>query len=171
MRNRIAAAALTVALLASCAPRRERPAPPPPPPPQQPVQPQRPPPPPPPLAWQDAPLAPGDWTLQDSGAAPTAVYGAGAPLFVLRCDGGGRISLSRPGAAGNLLTIRTTETARSLPATMEGGALVARLAAVDPLLDAMVFSRGRIAVEAPGAPLLVLPSWPEPARVIEDCRG
>jgi hypothetical protein len=35
----------------------------------------------------------------------------------------------------------------------------------------MVFSRGRFTVEVPGAPMLVIPAWPEPARVIEDCRG
>lgn len=160
------AAALLIAAIASCAPRREPPAPPPPPPPP-PVQPQRPPPPPPPLAWQDSPLTPGDWTYQEAG--PAAVYGTGAASFVVRCESG-RVSLARPGASGSVLTIRTTETARSLAATVEGGALVARVGAADPLLDAMAFSRGRIAVEAPGAPLLIVPSWPEPARVVEECR-
>ena len=47
----------------------------------------------------------------------------------------------------------------------------ATLSAGDPILDAMVFSRGRFTVEAPGLPMLVLPTWPAPARVIEDCRG
>ena len=54
---------------------------------------------------------------------------------------------------------------------MPGSALTARLNPGDPVLDAMVFSRGRFAVEAPGTPLLVVPAWPEPARVIEDCRA
>jgi hypothetical protein len=44
------------------------------------------------------------------------------------------------------------------------------LAATDPLLDAIAFSRGRFAVEAPGLPTLILPTWPEPARVVEECR-
>jgi hypothetical protein len=34
-----------------------------------------------------------------------------------------------------------------------------------------VFSRGRFAVETDGLPTLVLQTWPEPARVVEDCRG
>jgi hypothetical protein len=35
----------------------------------------------------------------------------------------------------------------------------------------MAFSRGRFMVEAQGMATLVLPAWPEPARVVEDCRG
>jgi len=40
----------------------------------------------------------------------------------------------------------------------------------DPLLDAIAFSRGRIAVGLPGTPAIVLPGWAKPARVAEDCR-
>jgi hypothetical protein len=47
----------------------------------------------------------------------------------------------------------------------------AALAANDPLLDAMVFSRGRFSIEVTGLPRLIIPTWPEPARVIEDCRS
>lgn len=167
MRNLSAAAALALVLLASCAPRREPPAPPPPTP-AEPARPQRPPP---PLDWQDAPLTPGDWSYREESGGSAAAYGAGTPLFIVRCEPGRQVSLSRPGASGAVLNVRTTESARSLAAAVEGGALVARLNPADPLLDAMVFSRGRIAIEAAGAPLLVLPSWPEPARVVEDCRG
>ena len=70
-----------------------------------------------------------------------------------------------------MLTIRTSYGARSLPAARQQSALVARLAVSDPLLDQMAFSRGRFTVEAAGAPLLIVPAWPELARVIEDCRG
>ena len=171
MRKSFIAAGIGVALLASCAPRREAPAPVPQPPPPAPVQPRRPPPPPPPLDWQDAAIAGGDWSYRDDGGGSSATFAAGAPLFVVRCEPGRQVTLSRPGAGGNVLTIRTTETARSLPAAPELGALTARLNPGDPVLDAMVFSRGRFAVEAPGTPLLVVPAWPEPARVIEDCRA
>jgi len=34
-----------------------------------------------------------------------------------------------------------------------------------------LFSRGRFMVHVDGLPDLILPSWPEPAHVIEDCRG
>jgi hypothetical protein len=39
------------------------------------------------------------------------------------------------------------------------------------LLDQIVFSRGRVSVEAEGLPALTIPTWPEPARVIDECRG
>ena len=42
--------------------------------------------------------------------------------------------------------------------------------AYDPLLDAIAFSRGRFTVESESGAMLVLPAWPEPARVVEDCR-
>jgi hypothetical protein len=108
--------------------------------------------------WRDRPLTPGDWSY-DPGAAE-ARYGD----FSLRCDGGRRqVTLMRAGASGPL-RLRTTYGERLLPAG-------AALPAGDPLLDEMAFSRGRFTVEAPGMATLILPAWPEPARVIEDCRG
>jgi hypothetical protein len=102
-----------------------------------------------------------------------AAYGAAAgSTFLFRCDAGRSISLVRAGASsGSSLTIRTTFGNRALPATAQPDGLVASLAASDPLLDQMVFSRGRFAVQAEGQTLLIVPAWPEPARVIEDCRG
>jgi len=108
--------------------------------------------------WRDRPLTPGDWTY-DNGARE-ARYGD----FSLRCDGGRRqVFLSRAGASGSL-RLRTTYGERVLPAG-------AALAADDPFLDELAFSRGRFTVDAPGTATLVLPAWPEPARVVEDCRG
>jgi hypothetical protein len=119
--------------------------------------------------WRDAPLSPGEWTI----AGATASFGpAGQPAFAIRCEGAGRIGIARRASAASAtaLTLRTSTGVRSLPARSEGGALVATLAASDPFLDAMVFSRGRFTVEAAGLPPLILPAWPEPARVLEDCR-
>ncbi|MGA9582603.1 MAG: hypothetical protein WBR13_11620 [Allosphingosinicella sp.] len=108
--------------------------------------------------WRDRPLTPGDWSY-DPGAAEARYAG-----FSLRCDGAGRqVVLSRAGASGPL-RFRTTYGERLLPAG-------AALQAADPLLDEMAFSRGRFMVEAAGLPALILPAWPEPARVVEDCRG
>ncbi|MBD0273988.1 MAG: hypothetical protein ICV73_18930 [Acetobacteraceae bacterium] len=154
---------------ASCATRSvppPAPAPAPAPPPVRPA----PPPPPPPLAWQDAPLSPGDWSFRDGGAQSAATYGAQAPALIVSCGADRRISLVRPGASGAALTLRTTNGERALAASMTADGLAATLVASDPLLDALAFSRGRIAIEAAGTPLLIVPSWPEPARVIEDCR-
>ena len=165
----LAGAALALAMLASCAPRPAPPAPVPRPQPAPPrAQPQLP-----PADWRDAALSPGDWSYRSEGGASSAAYGPpGAPAFVVRCEPSRQISLARIGAAGGTtLTIRTTGIARTLPAARRQTALVASVAASDPLLDEMVFSRGRFAVEAPGLPMLIVPAWPEPARVVEDCRG
>ena len=72
------------------------------------------------------------------------------------------------------LTVRTSSTTRTLAVQPTGGTppyVAASLAATDPLLDAMAFSRGRFVVEQAGAPPLVLPAWAEIGRVVEDCRG
>lgn len=108
--------------------------------------------------WLYRPLASGDWSYD---AAELEARYAG---FSLRCDGARRqVVLARAGASGPL-RLSTSFGARTLPA---GGALPAD----DPLLDEIAFSRGRLMVEAPGTAALVLPAWPEPARVVEDCRG
>ena len=170
---RHAGAALALAILASCAP---RPAP-------TPSPPTAPPPTPPPaspppaapaaLAWDEAPLSPGDWTYREEASGSSALFGSPqGPSFIVRCEPSRQVSLIRAGAAtGATLTLRASSGARALPATPRPEGLAASLAAGDALLDALVFSRGRFAVEAEGQPLLVLPAWPEPARVVEDCRS
>ncbi|HEY0147875.1 MAG TPA: hypothetical protein VGB70_02610 [Allosphingosinicella sp.] len=149
---------------ASCAPKpapeperppvRQAPTPPPP----------RPAPPPAPaVGWEDMALTPGDWVYSENG--PSATYGAG--LFTVRCDRAARrISLVRSGAAGPLV-IRTSYAARTLNGAANGVVLPVN----DPFLEQMIFSRGRIAVEAEGQARLILPSWAEPARVVEECRS
>ena len=85
-----------------------------------------------------------------------AAFGAaGGSTLLFRCDAGRSIALVRAGASsGASLTIRTTFGNRALPATVQPDGLVASLAASDPLLDQMVFSRGRFAVQAEGQTLL-----------------
>ena len=72
---------------------------------------------------------------------------------------------------GGPITIVTSFGERSLPGAGNEDQSIATLAASDPLFDQIVFSRGRFLVRVAGGGDLVLPSWPEPARVIEDCRG
>ena len=71
-----------------------------------------------------------------------------------------------------LMAVRSSFGARSLAFSPEPGPDLgtATLAADDPFLDGMIFSRGRFSVEVAGAPMLMMPSWAEPARVVEDCR-
>ena len=164
---------LSVLALAACAPRVVPPAPAPTPPPVQtptprPVQPQ--PAPQPSTGWLDAALTPGDWTHQGGGASAAVFGAAGTPIFTLRCEAGGRVSLARGGAQGTSITFRTSSEARTLAASQSGAGVTASVTRDDPLLDALAFSRGRFAVETVGAPQLVIPAWPEVARVVEDCR-
>lgn len=169
----------SLVLVGACIPRTSEP-----PPPQQPVQrppapaPAPPPPPPPPVDWADLPLTPGAWTYRDEPAASLALFGppGSTASFVVRCEKGrGQVLMIREGiTTGNTMTVRTSFGARNFPLSVQQGSpnqVYTRVAANDPFLDSMVFSRGRISVQVPGTPMLVIPSWPEPARVIEDCRA
>lgn len=95
-------------------------------------------------------------------------------LVTLRCDKGrGRIFLSRAGGAGNALTVRTSSTSKTITVQPTGGQpayVAAELLTNDPLLDAMAYSRGRIALEVPGLLNIAIPVWSEIGRVTEDCR-
>lgn len=169
---------LLMAALASCvsAPKPQpapRPAAPPPPPPSIPAaQPQQ--------DWRDVPLTPGKWSWRGgAGQASIAQFGVpGQPaVFALRCDMATRnIVFSRGGALAApqaVLLFTTSFGPFSLTAGNGGGqppAIIAQAAARDPHLDQLAFSRGRFLVDVAGQPRLVLPAWPEVARVIEDCR-
>lgn len=108
--------------------------------------------------WRDAPVTPGDWSWAPGTDGSTARFAGG--LFTVRCLLG-RVALTRADGSATL-TVRATGTDRVVAAPLDAN---------DPLLDAIAFSRGRFAVESPGASALVLPSWPEIGRVIEDCRS
>jgi hypothetical protein len=128
--------------------------------------------------WRDFPLTPGQWLYRTEGGTSQASFGAAnsEPQFIIRCDPARRqIVLSREGVpTAPSLTVRTSYTARALPVTIQREPLAyasATVPAGDPILDSIAFSRGRFTVEAPGLPTLVIPAWPEPARVMEDCRA
>jgi len=170
----LAIAALALAGLSACVPRAEPPPPMPPPPAAPRPAPPAPPPAPPPADWSVAPLSPGDWHYRPYGGATMAAFEdpAGSAIFALRCDPGGDLVLIRafaPPAAA--ITIRTSYGERALASRGNEPQAIATVAASDPLLDQIAFSRGRFLVQASGVPDLILPAWPEPARVIEDCRG
>ncbi|WP_242096071.1 hypothetical protein [Sphingomonas sp. CROZ-RG-20F-R02-07] len=127
--------------------------------------------------WRDWPVTPGTWSYTRDDRGSLALFGTpGADaLLTLRCDLPARqIFLSRAGGSPAALTIRTSSVTRALPTRPTGGTppyVAVALAPRDPLLDAMGFSRGRFAIEQPGAPTLVVPAWAEIERVTEDCRG
>ncbi len=137
-----------------------------------------PPPPPAPAAnWSDRAPAPGVWTYTRDGRGSIARFGqAGTDaLFTIRCEAdGARIFVSRPGSVAARMTLRSTNGAKAYDARPTNGTppyVAAEVAARDPQLDAMAFSRGRILIALDGAGDLVMPIWPEFTRVVEDCRG
>jgi hypothetical protein len=155
MRPTRPAALILALLLAGCAtaPKPATPVAPPPPVPTIPL------PPPGPVDWADLPLSPGGWRYD--APSSTARFGA-APDVTIRCDKATRtVVIARAGATGPL-TIRTSYGTR---------VIAAPLAANDPLLDRIAFSRGRWSIESAAVPIVVMPAWAEPARVFEDCRG
>ena len=126
--------------------------------------------------WRDIPLTPGEWRYTPTASGSSALFGRNgvAPEFVARCDMAARlVTLARSGgaAASTTMAITTSAGNRALSTSPAGGAFVASLPARDPFLDKMAFSRGRFIVAATGTARLVIPAWPELARVIEDCRG
>jgi hypothetical protein len=140
-------------------------------------RPQTPPPAPAPADWQDMELSAGAWHYRDQATASEAGFGTSVdqPGFALSCDKARRnVRLARSGiTTGNSMTVRTSAGTRNFALSIEPEAtgVYASVSANDPFLDNIAFSRGRFTVEVPGMPTLVMPAWPEPARVIEDCRA
>ena len=147
-------------------------------------------PPPPPVAipaappqqdWRDVLLTPGDWSWRGTaGQSSIAQYGIPGltAVFAVRCDFARRnIVFSRGGIAlapSAALSFTTSYGSFAFTGTNGGGqppAIVAQASARDPHMDQIAFSRGRFLVDVAGRARLVLPSWPEVARVIEDCRS
>ncbi len=128
--------------------------------------------------WPDWPLAAGDWVYRRDDRGSLALFGpAGQNATVtLRCDTSRRrIFLARAGAgpAGRIV-IRSSSTMKEFAGSPTGATppyLATEILPTDPILDAMAFSRGRIALEVDGQPSIAIPSWTEITRIVEDCRG
>jgi hypothetical protein len=124
--------------------------------------------------WIDAPQTAGDWRWRSAGGESFAEFSnpAGRVIAQFNCtaDREMLVAVAHAGGGSSSLTVRTETVDRTLAAAAREGWLETRLAARDPLLDAMAFSRGRFALEVPGAGALYLPAYPEITRVVEDCR-
>ncbi len=131
-----------------------------------------------PANWMDAPATPGDWSYRPTSGGSQALFGqpGSDARLTLQCSrAAGQVLLVRAGDAAGPVPMRIlTETdTRVLTASPDRGAMpavVSRISARDPLLDAMAISKGRFAVETTGMPTIYAPSWPEVSRLIEDCR-
>lgn len=127
--------------------------------------------------WTDWPLAAGNWVYRQDERGSIALFGQpnADAVLTLRCDRARqRIYLARAGSGAGSIVIRSSSTLKEFAGSQAGGALpyvAAEIMPRDPILDAMIFSRGRIAIEVSGQMPLAIPSWAEIGRVVEDCRG
>jgi hypothetical protein len=97
-------------------------------------------------------------------------------MVTLRCDVlRDRVYLTRKSTqAASNLTLRSSARLKSFAAVTTGGSLpyiAAEILPDDPILDALAYSRGRIALETDGELPLALPVWSEIGRIIDDCRN
>jgi hypothetical protein len=123
-----------------------------------------------------AALAEGNWTYSSSvdGSEASFVSASGQPQLTIHCTRAVRqVIIFKPSSSiAPFLWVWTSGPTRNLPASFNPatGRVSATLAAYDPLLDAIAFSRGRVAFQLTGQPMLIVPAWQEATRVIEDCR-
>jgi hypothetical protein len=127
--------------------------------------------------WTDWAMAAGAWVYRRDERGSIALYGApgGDALVTLRCDKArARLFLSRASDVGGTMTVRTSSTSKPLAVQPTGGKpayAASEMDVTDPVLDAMAFSRGRIALELKGTQNIAIPVWSEIGRVVEDCRA
>jgi hypothetical protein len=121
------------------------------------------------------PLA-GSWSYSAIPGGSEAKFAntSGFPQLWVQCTRATRrIRIARPASgAAPFVSVWTSSQTRSVPSAFNPatGRLTIELAGFDPLLDAISSSRGRIGFAVGAQPPLVVPPWPEAARVIEDCR-
>ena len=119
----------------------------------------------------------GTWSYSTAtdGSEARFADASGGPQLVLHCTRATRrVTLSKPAtAAAAAMSVWTSSQSRSIASSFNPttGRLSADLQAYDGLLDAMTASRGRIGLSVGTQPALVVPPWPELARVVEDCRS
>jgi hypothetical protein len=130
--------------------------------------------------WIDWPITQGDWVYRSDDRGSVALFGpAGRDAIVtLRCDRSrARLYFSRAddaGTRGGNMSIRASSALKQFSAQSVGGTpayIAAEIAPGDSFLDAMIYTRGRIAVEAAGQQSIAIPVWSEIAKVVEDCRS
>jgi hypothetical protein len=119
----------------------------------------------------------GDWTYQATtdGSEARFADSANNPQVIFHCTRATRhVTISKPAtAAAPAIDIWTSSQTRSVPATFNPATarLSLDLQPYDGLLDAISTSRGRIGFTVGTQSALVVPAWPEIARVVEDCRA
>jgi hypothetical protein len=119
----------------------------------------------------------GDWTYSATVDGSEARFAdpTNNPQIIIHCTRATRhVTISKPAtAAVPAINVWTSSQTRSVPTSFNPATarLTLDLQAYDALLDAMSTSRGRIGLSVAAQPALVVPAWPEIARVVEDCRS
>lgn len=127
-------------------------------------------------SFAEMPATPGSWAYRPLANASEAFFidTTATVRLVVHCTRASRrITISRTSAApAPSLLLWSSFGQRIVPARFEQNAMRVSvdLAATDSLLDAMAFSRGRVAIAMPGSPPLIVTPGTEAARVFEDCR-
>ncbi len=130
--------------------------------------------------WIDWAISPGSWVYRRDARGSIALFGTlGADALVtLRCDQARkRIYLTRAdeaGTGGGTITIRSSSAMKQFSASATGATppyIAAEIMPSDSILDAMAYTRGRIALEVSGQQSIAIPVWSELPRIVDDCRG
>lgn len=130
-------------------------------------------------SWLDWDIAPGVWVYRQDSRGSIALFGEAGrdALVTLRCDTARRqLYLARADESGRnpgSFTVRSHAMMKNYSAAATGATppyVAIALAPNDNLLDAIAFTRGRIAIEAAGQQHIAIPIWSEVPRVIDDCR-
>ena len=130
--------------------------------------------------WIDWVISPGSWVYRRDARGSIALFGTlGADALVtLRCDQARRrIYLTRADEAGTgsgTITIRSSSAMKRFSASATGATppyIAAEIMPGDSILDAMAYTRGRIALEVSGQQSIAIPVWSELPRIVDDCRG
>jgi hypothetical protein len=130
----------------------------------------------PPTDYSTATPIDGNWTYSQvpGGSEASFLNTAGQPQVTISCARPTRqVTIAKPSTgAAPFLSVWTSAETRALAASYNPatGKISATLAAFDAFLDAVAFSRGRVALSVAGQAAIVVPSWAESARVVEDCR-
>lgn len=119
----------------------------------------------------------GNWSYQPTSDGSEASFADSTSnvQLIVHCTRATRhVTISKPAsAAAPTINVWTSSQTRSVPSgfSPSSARLSMDFAPYDALLDAIATSRGRIGFSVGTQPPLVVPPWPEIARVVEDCRA
>ena len=118
----------------------------------------------------------GNWNYAPTADGSEAIFSNASdiPQLWVHCTRATRrVTIAKPATgAAPFVNVWTSSLTQSVASSFNQATsrLTIDVGAYDPLLDAIATSRGRVGFTVAGQPALVVPSWAEAARVVEDCR-